>query len=64
MMIPIRCWTCGTPIGHLWEEYKERTQKEDKKKVLDSLELKRYCCRQQIMGHIDLIDTVSKFKKS
>jgi DNA-directed RNA polymerase subunit N len=63
MMVPIRCWTCGTPIGHLWEEYQERAKKEDKKKVLDSFQLKRYCCRTQLMGHVDLIDTVSKFKK-
>ncbi len=64
MIIPIRCWTCGKPIGHLWEEYNERIKKEDPKKVLDSLKLKRYCCRTQIMGHVELIDIVSKFKKS
>jgi DNA-directed RNA polymerase subunit N len=64
MIIPIRCWTCGKPIGHLWEEYNERIKKEDPKKVLDSLRLKRYCCRTQIMGHVELIDIVSKFKKS
>ncbi len=64
MIIPIRCWTCGKPIGHLWEEYNERIKKEDPKKVLDSLKLKRYCCRTQIMGHVELIDIVNKFKKS
>ncbi len=64
MIIPIRCWTCGKPIGHLWEEYNERIKKEDPKKVLDSLKVKRYCCRTQIMGHVELIDIVSKFKKS
>jgi hypothetical protein len=26
-MIPIRCWSCGKPIGHLWEEYKQRVEK-------------------------------------
>lgn len=64
MIIPIRCWSCGKPIAHLWEEYKEHVEAgEEKKKVLDSLDLDRYCCRAIILGHVDLIDTVSKFRK-
>ena len=27
MIIPIRCFSCGKPIAHLWEEYKERVAK-------------------------------------
>ncbi|MDI6736974.1 MAG: DNA-directed RNA polymerase subunit N [Nanoarchaeota archaeon] len=65
MMIPIRCFSCGKPIGHLWEEYNARVAKgEDRKKVMDDLGLKRYCCRTQFLGHIDLIDDVGKFKKN
>lgn len=64
MIIPVRCMSCGKPIGHLWEQYKERVAGgESPKKVLDELGLKRYCCRQIFLGHVDLIDTVSKFKK-
>ena len=64
MIIPIRCWSCGKPIAHLWEEFEERTTKgEDKKKVLDSLGLERYCCRAMFLGHIDLIDVTAQFKK-
>ncbi|MFC1753501.1 DNA-directed RNA polymerase subunit N [Thermoproteota archaeon] len=64
MIIPIRCWSCGKPIAHLWEEYKERVAKgEDMKKVLDDLGLERFCCRQQMMGHVELVDTAAKFKK-
>jgi len=64
MIIPIRCWSCGKPIGHLWEEYKEKVEKGDgKKEVLDNLGMKRYCCRQMFLGHVDLIDTASQFKK-
>ena len=63
MIIPIRCWSCGKPIGHLWDDFKERSKKEDPKKVLDELGVERYCCRTQFLGHVDLIDTVSKFKK-
>ena len=38
MLIPIRCFSCGKPIGHLWEEYKERLDKgEDAGKILVNL---------------------------
>lgn len=64
MIIPIRCYSCGKPVGHLWEQFKERIAKgEDKKKVMDDLGLERYCCRAQFLGHVDLIDTVAQFKK-
>ena len=65
MIIPIRCFSCGKPIGHLYAEFQERIAKgEDKKKVLDELGLERYCCRALFLGHVDLIDTVARFKKS
>lgn len=64
MIIPIRCFSCGRPIAHLYEQYKERTNKlEDRKKVLDDLGLQRYCCRAMFLGHVDLVDTAAQFKK-
>jgi len=65
MICPIRCFACGRPIAHLWEEYKRRVAKgEDVKKVLDDLGLERYCCRAVFLGHVDLLELVSKFKKA
>ena len=64
MIIPIRCFSCGKPLGHLWEEYLERVKKgEDRKKVMDELGLERYCCRSLFLGHVDLIDVSAQFKK-
>ena len=65
MMIPIRCQSCGKPIGQLWEEFSERvhTKNENAEKVLDELGATRFCCRSMIIGHVDLIDEVAKFKK-
>jgi DNA-directed RNA polymerase subunit N len=64
MIIPIRCWSCGKPVGHLWEEYFERAEKgENKKKILDNLGLERYCCRGLMLGHVELIDLAAEFKK-
>jgi len=65
MIIPIRCFSCGKPIAHLWESYKKRVEKgEDAGKVLDSLGIERYCCRAMFLGQVDLIQEVAKFKKS
>ncbi|MBS3064379.1 MAG: DNA-directed RNA polymerase subunit N [DPANN group archaeon] len=64
MIIPIRCTSCGKPVAHLWEQYKEAVSRgEDKKEILDKLGLKRYCCRALFLGHIDLLKTVARYKK-
>jgi len=64
MIIPIRCMSCGKPIAHLWEQFKERTSNgEDAKKVLDELGLDRYCCRTVFLGQEDTLELVNKFKK-
>ena len=64
IIIPIRCFSCGKPVAHLWERYKERVEKgEEKKKVLDELGLKRYCCRALFLGHVDLLDSIAQYKK-
>lgn len=64
MIIPVRCPSCGKPVGHLWEEFKKRTENgEDSKEVLDDLGLERYCCRSLFLTHTDLIQKAAKFKK-
>jgi DNA-directed RNA polymerase subunit N len=63
MIIPIRCFSCGKVVGHLWEEYKKRVDAgEDSKKVLNDLGVKRYCCRALFLGNVDLIKKISDFK--
>ncbi|PIN77098.1 DNA-directed RNA polymerase subunit N [Candidatus Woesearchaeota archaeon CG10_big_fil_rev_8_21_14_0_10_34_12] len=64
MIIPVRCFSCGKPIAQLWEQFKQRVEAgEDTKKVLDELGLERYCCRAVFLGHVDLLELTSKFKK-
>jgi len=64
MIIPIRCFSCGKPVGHLWEEYKEQVDRgEAPKKIMNSLGLDRYCCRGLFMGHVELIDIAGEFKR-
>lgn len=63
MIVPVRCISCGKPLAQLWEEYKERVEKGEKPgKVLDSLGLKRYCCRALFLTHKDVLAEVAKFR--
>lgn len=65
MIIPIRCFGCGKPVAHLQEEYKKEIEKgKSPKEVLSKLGLERYCCRSLFLSHVDLLETVARFKKS
>jgi len=62
MLIPIRCFACGSVISAKWEEYKKRIDAgEDPKKVLDDLKVKRYCCRSMLISNIDLMKDIATF---
>ena len=38
MLIPVRCWSCGKVVAHLYKNYTERTTAgEDPEEVLDDL---------------------------
>lgn len=65
MIIPVRCFSCGKPIAHLWDEFKKRVADgESPKKILDEIGFDRYCCRSMFIGQSDLVELVGKFKKS
>jgi len=62
-MIPVRCFSCGKVIGHLYAEFKQRVEQgEDAGKVMTDLGLKRYCCRQVFLSNVDLLKDISQFK--
>jgi DNA-directed RNA polymerase subunit N len=61
MIIPIRCFSCGKTISKDAEEFFERIKKEDPKKVLDELGIKKSCCRRMLLSHIDLTDDILKY---
>ncbi len=63
MLPPIRCPSCGKPLGHLWEEYEKRVRNgEDPGKVLDELGIKRYCCRRTMLATVVVFPVIAKFK--
>ncbi len=44
-----------------YEEFKTRIEKEKPTEVLDSLGVKRYCCRRMILSQVDFIDELIEF---
>ena len=51
---PIRCYTCGKPIGAYYLRYKNLAeQRIPLEKVLDDLHIKRYCCRQLFLTYVE-----------
>lgn len=65
MIVPTRCFTCGTVIADRWDEFEERAKEgsEDPAEVLDDLGLERYCCRTVFLTNVDILDEVAAFKK-
>ena len=64
MIIPIRCFSSGTPIAHLYKKYKEKTTAGvNPQDVLNELGVERYCCRAAFLGQTDTLELVNKFKK-
>lgn len=64
MIIPIRCFSCGKPIAHLYAKYKDLVAKgKSPKEALDELGIERYCCRAQFLGQTDTLELINKFKK-
>ena len=63
MIIPVRCFSCGKPVAHLWEKYAAGVRKKKPERVLDALGLERQCCRALFLGHIDMMRVVAKYRK-
>lgn len=64
MIIPIRCFTCGKPVGQYWEEYQKGIKAgRNSKNLLDKLGIERYCCRALFLSHVDMVQKIGQFKK-
>ncbi|MEN3047732.1 MAG: DNA-directed RNA polymerase subunit N [Candidatus Caldarchaeales archaeon] len=63
MMFPIRCFSCGKPLAHLWERYRSEVESgRHPGQVLDDLGIKRYCCRRMFLSHVEYIDELIAFE--
>jgi DNA-directed RNA polymerase subunit N (RpoN/RPB10) len=69
MIIPMRCMSCGKVLADKWRYFQEKRGKNERvyfdgnvipetpeKKIMDTLNFKRPCCRKHFITQIDLID--------
>jgi DNA-directed RNA polymerase subunit N len=57
MLKPVRCFTCGSLIGEKYDIFTERVKAGgDPDEVLDSMGVKRFCCRRMLLSNVDIID--------
>ena len=53
----------GTKYDTDWNLIPEHRIRQKYEAVLDELGLSRYCCRSIMLGHVELIDEIAKFRK-
>ncbi len=63
MFPPVRCFTCGKPLGgRIWKEFRRRVEAgENPEKVFEALGITRYCCRTVLLTSVDLFDEISGY---
>ena len=65
MLVPVRCFTCGSLVGNKHEEFQKRVKEgEDPGKVLTKMGVKRYCCRRMLLAATTTIDQVIPYYES
>ena len=65
MYFPIRCFTCGAVIADKYEEYSKRVKEgKNPAKVLEEMDIERYCCRRMFLSHVEVMDKIVKYRKS
>lgn len=63
MEFPVRCFTCGAVIGHMYEDYKKALEAKPAGQVLDEMGIERYCCRRMFISHVEGIDILKRYKR-
>ena len=62
MLIPVRCFTCGCLIADKFEDYQTKLKAgEDPEKVLNELQINRYCCRRMLLTTVESIQQIIPF---
>ena len=65
VLIPVRCFSCGNLIADKYDDYQTKLKAgEDPEKVLNDLEINRYCCRRMLLTTVETIQQVIPFYES
>ena len=65
MLIQVRCFSCGNLIADKFDDYQTKLKAgEDPEKVLNDLEINRYCCRRMLLTTVETIQQVIPFYES
>jgi len=65
MLVPVRCFTCGSLVGNKYEEFQRRVKEgEEPGKVMTKMGVKRYCCRRTLLAATTTIDQVIPYYES
>ena len=65
MLIPVRCFSCGNLIADKYDDYQTKLKAgEDPEKILNELEINRYCCRRMLLTTVETIQQVIPFYES
>ena len=65
MLVPVRCFTCGKLIAHIYNEYISRIKLgEEPNQVMDALKISRYCCRRMFISSVETIYQVIPYYES
>jgi DNA-directed RNA polymerase subunit N len=63
MMIPVRCFTCGTVVASAYEQYKESMDNgTESKAALDATGLERFCCRRMLVSYVPVIKDAAPYE--
>jgi DNA-directed RNA polymerase subunit N len=58
-MYPIRCFTCGAPIGDKFEKFKKLVDSGmPVNKAFEELGITRYCCKRMLLTHVEYINDI------
>jgi DNA-directed RNA polymerase subunit N len=63
MEFPVRCFTCGSVIGHLYDQFKSAPKDKKPDVVLDELGVERFCCRRMFLSHVDIVQSVLRYPR-
>lgn len=64
MSLPVRCYTCGSIIGKYEQKFITKCEEGIPiNDILNSFNLKKYCCRRMFLGYVNTLDELLKFPK-